>query len=161
MLSLFNGGRKMSCSNNSNKSCRDKSCERYYNNNNQVLNAGTTIQLVIAGSKVVDSGIAIDVQPQSYTILKTGLYHISADVVVDANVAGNVVFQVYMDGVALPCTTKTVTLAEGETAIHTETDLRLSACCCDVSHNFTFTLSSPAAAAGNVIEFCSGILKLA
>lgn len=151
----------MSCSSNGNKSCHDKSCERYYNNNNQVLDDGTTIQLVIAGSKVVDSGIAIDVQPQSYTITKTGLYHIAGDVVIDANVAGSVVFQVYMDGVALPCTTKTVTLAVGNNAIHTETDLRLTNCCCDVNHTFTFTLTSQALAAGNVIEFCSGILKLA
>lgn len=150
----------MSCSNSTNKSCNQKSCQRYYNNNAQAFIAGQTINLIIAGNKVVDSGISIETEPQNYTTVKTGLYHISGDVVIDATTEGEATLQVYMDGVALPCTVKNVTLPVGNTAIHTETDLSLTGCCCNVSHSFTFVLTS-VTAVGSVIEFCSGVLKLA
>ena len=150
----------MGCSSKSHKTCHDKSCQRYYNNNVQAIAAGQTVQLAIAGARVVDSGIAIDTQPLSYTTLKTGLYHIAADVVVNATTAGSGVFQVYMDGVPLPCTRKTVQFYSGGTAVHTETDLELSGCCCNVEHSFTFIFTSDTVV-GSVTEFCSGVLKLA
>lgn len=150
----------MSCSSNSAKTCQNKSCQRYYNNNAQAFAAGATIQLQIAGAKVVDSGISIETQPQSYTTVKTGLYHIVGDVVVDAVTAGSGTLQIFMDGVGLPCTIKNVTLPEGNTEIHTETDLSLTGCCCNVDHNFTYVFTSDGAA-GTIVEFCSGMLKLA
>lgn len=150
----------MSCSNNRHKSCHDKSCQRYYNNAIQPFIADTAIQLEIAGAKVVDSGIAIDTEPLNYTINKTGLYHIAADLVITAVTAGIGTLRVYLDGVPLPCTIRTVSLPVGNTEIHTETDLRFDNCCCDVSHSITFMLE-PGDAVGSVTEFCSGVLKLA
>lgn len=146
----------MSCSNNNR--CGAKSCVRYYNNNSQALAAGSSLQLVVAGSKVVDSGVAIEVEPQNYTIVKPGLYHISGDVVLDASAAGEVTFEVYRDGVALPCTIKTVTVAAGLNEIHTETDISVCGCC---GHSFAFMLIADATAAGNVTQLCTGVLKLA
>lgn len=152
----------MACGNSRHKTCRDKSCQRFYNNNAQALAAGTATQLVIAGSRVADTGISIETQPQSYTTLKTGLYHIAGDVVVEGSAGGTAVLQVYMDGVALPCTKRTRTIpATGYVEIHTETDLELDGCCCDVNHTFTFVITTDATATGDVIEFCSGVLKLA
>lgn len=151
----------MSCGNNKHKTCRDKSCQRYYNNNIQALPISTELQLVIEGTRVVDTGISIDTQNQSYTTLQKGLYHIVGDVTIDATAAGDVVFEVYMDGVPLPCTKRSKTVAVGFNPIHTETDIYLDGCCCDVSHTFTFRLTSDATATGNVVEFCSGVLKLA
>ena len=150
----------MGCSSKSHKTCRDKSCQRFYNNNAQAFAAGQAINLQVAGNRVVDTGISIETQGQSYTTLKTGLYHIAADIVVNATTAGTGTFQVYMDGVPLPCTLKNVTFAAGFTPVHTETDLDLEACCCDVTHTFTFVFTS-GTAVGSVVEFCSGTLKLA
>ena len=73
----------MNCSNKCGKTCHDKSCQRYYNNNAQTIEVGGATQLVIKGNKVVDSGISIETESQNYTVVKKGLYHISADVVID------------------------------------------------------------------------------
>ena len=151
----------MSCGSCRHKTCHDKSCQRYYNNNIQNLPVNTDLQLIIEGTKVVDTGISIETENQNYTTLKTGLYHITGDVTLESLAAGDVVFQVYMDGVALPCTKRSRTVTIGYNPIHTETDLYLDGCCCDVMHTFTFRLQSDAAVSGSVIEFCSGITKLA
>lgn len=151
----------MSCGSRKNKNCYAKSCQRYYNNNAQVLDAGETLQLVIAGNRVVDSGISIETQPQNFITVKTGLYRISGDVVISPTAAGDVTLAVYMDGVQLPCTLRTITLGTGTREVHTETDLELDGCCCDVEHSFAFVLISPGAGAGTVIESCYAMLKLA
>lgn len=149
----------MSC--NSSKSYQ-KSCARYYNNNAQPLSANSTTTLTLAGAKAVLSGEAIGVQPQSFDTLKIGLYHLAADAVISATAAGKVTLVWMMDGVALPCTAKTVTVAEDvNTEIHTETDLQLSACCCCVNHTFTLLAITDETAAGSVVQLCAGLLKLA
>lgn len=136
-----------------------KSCERYYNNTIQNLPEDSTTQLTIAGAKVVDTGISIETQPQSYTTLKKGLYHIAGDVIITATAAGLATFYIAMDGVALPCTIKTVTLAVGNNAVHTETDLYLDGCCNDISHNFTFEVLTDETATGTITHLCTGIIK--
>jgi len=151
----------MSCGSRSNKNCHAKSCQRFYNNTPQALAAGQELQLAIAGAKVVDSGISIETDPLNYTVVKTGLYHFTGDVVINVATAGDVELQMYMDGVALPCTYRRVTVPSGYREIHTETDLELTACCCDINRNFTFRLTSIDTAVGTVTQFCSGVLKLA
>lgn len=151
----------MSCSGRNHKNCNYKSCQRYYNNNPQAVAVSSNVQLIIEGTKVVDTGVSIETYPQNYTTLKTGLYHISGDVVVTATAAGLATLQVYMDGIPLPCTLKPITLAVGANPVHTETDLQIDGCCADVSHVFTYVLTTDATATGNVTQFCSGIVKLA
>lgn len=150
----------MSCSGNS-KSYQ-KSCVRYFNNSPQTLAANAATVLTLAGAKVVNSGASIQVEPQSYDTVKIGLYHLSADAVITASAAGVLTLQWYMDGVALPCTIKRITLpASGNAEIHTETDLELSGCCCCVNHTFTLVATTDSTAAGSVVELCTGLLKLA
>lgn len=150
----------MSCSGNS-KSYQ-KSCVRYFNNSPQTLAANAATVLTLAGAKVVNSGASIQVEPQSYDTVKIGLYHLSADAVITASAAGVLTLQWYMDGVALPCTIKRITLpASGNAGIHTETDLELSGCCCCVNHTFTLVATTDSTAAGSVVELCTGLLKLA
>lgn len=151
----------MGCANKCHKTCYSKSCQRFYNNVPQNLVAGETLQLIIAGSRVVDSGISIETQPQNYETLKTGLYHFAGDVIINVATGGDVELQMYMDGVPLPCTYRRVTVPSGYREIHTETDLELDGCCCDVSHSFTYRLTSIDTAVGTVTQFCSGITKLA
>ena len=55
----------MNCSNKCGKTCHDKSCQRYYNNNAQTIEVGGTTQLVIKGNKVVDSEISIETETQN------------------------------------------------------------------------------------------------
>lgn len=137
-----------------------KSCARFFNNNAQNLAVAGTTQLAL-GTRVVDTGVSIETDIQSMTTLTKGLYHIAADIAIDTVTAGNAVFSVYMDGVQLPCTYKPLTLvADSQIGVHTETDLYLDACCCNVSHTFTFVLTSTTAAA-TVNNFCAGITKLA
>ena len=151
----------MSCGNGRHKTCHDKSCQRFYNSTAQALAVSTTTQLAIAGVKVVDSGISIETEPMNYTTVKTGLYHFAGDVIINLTAGGVVVFRMLMDGVVLPCTVRTFTAGTGYREIHTETDLELDGCCCDVSHTFTFEIVTDAAATGTVTQFCSGITKLA
>lgn len=150
----------MGCTSSKHKTCRDKSCQRYYNNNSQAFAAGQAITLQVAGNRVVDTGVAIETQGQSMTTLKTGLYHIAADIVATVTAASTGTFQVYMDGVPLPCTLKPLNFIAGANPVHAETDLELDGCCCDVTHTFTFVFTS-GTAVGNITEFCAGILKLA
>ena len=98
----------MSCSGNS-KSYQ-KSCVRYFNNSPQTLAANAATVLTLAGAKVVNSGESIQVEPQSYDTVKIGLYHLVADAVITSSAAGVLTLQWYMDGVALPCTLRKVTL---------------------------------------------------
>lgn len=135
-----------------------KSCERYYNNNAQALLAAGTLVLTL-GAKVVDTGVSIDPDTQSYSVLTKGLYHISGDIVVTSAAAGNGTLSVYMDGVQLPCTIRNFTTQEGSTPVHTETDLYLDSCCCEVNHTFTFVVTSTTAV--GTVTNCTGITKLA
>lgn len=150
----------MSCSGRNAKNRFNKSCVRYYNNIPQPVTADESIQLQIVGAKVVDSGISIEAENLSYNILKAGLYHFSGDVIINTTTPGIATLQMYMDGVPLPCTAREVTCLAGNTQIHTETDLWLTGCCCDIDHSFTFILTSDAVE-GNVVEFCSGVTKIA
>ncbi|MCQ2053387.1 MAG: hypothetical protein MJZ03_05590 [archaeon] len=142
------------------KSCNDKSCQRYYNTQTQAIAANTPLQVQIAGAKVVDSGIAIETEPASYTITKKGLYHIAADITVNAATVGTATFSAYLDGVQLPCTKRTVTLVVGTTEIHTETELDFSHCFPCINKTITFVIEG-STVAGTVTQLCSGVLKLA
>lgn len=139
-----------------------KSCARYYNNNAQALAEDGQTTLTIAGAKTVLTGDSIQVQPQSYDTVKIGLYHIVADLTIASTAAGKVTVQWLMDGVTMPCTTKTVSVpADGNTEIHVETDFAVSACCCCVEHTYTLVVTTDATATGNVVQLCTGLLKLA
>lgn len=149
----------MSCFNSSKSRCM-KSCARNYNNTSQLFLPESVNVLTVAGAKVVDTGIAIDTEPQSYATAYSGLYHIEADVTIAATTAGAVTLQWYMDGVALPCTytEQYVAVAQVDT-VHLETDLFFESCCGKVNHVFTLLLTADATAAGAVTHICSGVIK--
>ena len=165
----------MACNNGNGNRAYQKSCVRYFNNAPQLLAADSENVLTLAGAKVVNSGsstqlpaparssmVLSSVPSRSKITVKIGLYHLAADAVIAATAAGVLTLQWYMDGVALPCTLKRVTLpASGNAEIHTETDLELSGCCCCVNHTFTLVATTDSTAAGSVIELCTGLLKLA
>lgn len=155
----------MACGCNSNNNCYKKSVVRNYNNNTQAFIATTPTTLTIQGVDVVKNGVSVSVLPTTYTINKTGVYHISADVVFTPTADGAVTVSAYLDGVALPCTTKTVTgSANTAQAVHFETDLDFSRACpcsCDISRNITFAIFGATGVTGSVNALCTGVTKLA
>lgn len=151
----------MSCG-TKNKNCYAKSCVRYYNDATQTFVAETPLTLQIAGARVVDSGISIDAQPSSYTILKRGIYHLSADIDFTADAVGTVVLGAYLDGVLLPCTRIVrSTSANSPITAHYETDLEFDNCCCDITKNITFGITGGAGVGGTITHICTGITKIA
>lgn len=146
----------MSCG-NSLKTRNMKSCVRYYNNSVVALAAESTVQLQVAGTRVVDTGLSIQTEPMSYNIVKSGLYHLSEDIIVDATTPGDLTIVIYKDGVPLPCTQKEVHAFTGENIYHIETDLMIRGCC-DINHTFTYFVISDDAV-GNITHICTGIIK--
>lgn len=152
----------MSCGNNC--SCKTKSCARFYSNVSQTFEADSSNQLIVAGEPVVLTGNAITAWNTGYEILKTGIYRISGDVVVTATAAGEITFQVYLDGVLLPCTVRQKTMAADEiVSIHTETDIdveKLCPCNNNANHRIVFVLVADSAVTGTINRVCTGITKL-
>ena len=151
----------MSC--NSNGSCHcQKSIARFYNKTTQAFPANTVTPISVNANQVVLEGKAIVPTLNGYRIEKTGLYNISCDVVLLGATAGNVILQAYLDGVAMPCTERTVTLvAEAYTTIHLETDILFEPVCrCqnNTSHAITFAVVSTGGA-GSIVNVCSGVKK--
>ena len=155
----------MACNCNSNNNCYKKSVVRNYNNNAQAFIATTPTTLTIQGVDVVKNGVSISVLPTTYTINKTGVYHIAADVVFTPAAAGNVTVSAYLDGIALPCTTKTVTGVSGSAQeVHLETDLDFAgACPCssNITRNISFAIYGATGVTGTVNSLCTGVTKLA
>lgn len=148
----------MGCSSSNKKRPGYKSCVRYYNDAKQVLTTNATNQMQLLGARVVDTGVSIEAQPSSYTIVTKGMYHLTGDVYINATASGVVKFVVYLDGVALPCTGMNQTIFVGYNAIHIETDIEIDGCC-GINRNITFNVITDATAAGTVEHICTGIIK--
>lgn len=152
----------MSCG-NGNGSC-SKSVARFYNDVTQTFAADATTTLVVSGNQVVLSGKGISVYNNGYTILKSGIYRVSGDIVVTGTAAGLLTFEVYLDGLLLPCTVRKQSIAAGSTSvIHTETEIdfdKVCPCTNSVNHRITFVLATDSAAAGTVDNLCTGVTKL-
>lgn len=151
----------MSCNSGSNCGCR-KSVARFYNQTTQAFLANATTPIAVNANQVVLQGTAIVPSLNEYRIDKTGLYGLTADVVLLGTTAGNVLVQAYLDGAAMPCTARTVTLvADGYTAVHIDTDILFEqVCMCqnNTSHQITFGIVSTGGA-GSVVNVCTGIIK--
>lgn len=134
-----------------------KSCVRAYNNTPQTFTA-TPTQLNLEGVQVVESGCSLRLDDASIRVLRSGLYHISADVTFTPTAAGVAIIQFYKDGVALPCAIAQHTVADGSVyTLHIETDLCLNTCCvsCPI---ITLNVSG---VTGTVNHTCVGAVKLA
>lgn len=134
-----------------------KSCVRSFTNLPQPVTA-TPTTITIEGTPVVESGVSLDLNPNSITVNTSGLYHFSADVTFNPTAAGTLVVQLYKDGVALPCAvSQTTTTAGSIITTHIETDLVLATCCA-VQPVITLVISG---VAGTVVHTCTGGLRLA
>lgn len=89
----------------------------------------------------------------------TGTYEAEFDAVVSATTAGLVTLQIYLDGVALPETARTVTASVGNTAISTGT-IRNITSPCGSTPNIQLYASTDGTAVGSVILVSGRIKKL-
>lgn len=107
------------------KKCNYKSIERCFNTTAQpFLATGTTLNLL--GAKATDTGVSICTNTNNFSINCRGTYHISADVTAEPTGSGDLIIQLYRNGVSLPCAICTETVASGDIyTLHTETDLYL------------------------------------
>ena len=134
-----------------------KSCIRVDNPVDQPFTAAVA-PLTLEGTPIVNSGCSLVLNRASIQVVKSGLYHFSADVIITPTAAGLVTFQLYKDGAALPCAIAQETVATGDAySMHIETDLCINTCC--VSNPFiTVTIGG---VTGTVNNLCVGALKLA
>lgn len=151
----------MGCNSNGGCGCQ-KSIARFYNQTAQAFAANAITPIAVNANQVVLEGNAIEAPLNGYRINKTGLYAISCDVVLLGTTAGNVVLQGYLDGVAMPCTTRNVTLvADAYTPVHFDTDIlfdKVCRCQNNTSHQIAFAIVSTGGA-GNIVNVCTGIKK--
>lgn len=134
-----------------------KSCVRVNNPADQAITAAAT-PLVLEGTPVVETGCSLCLNTSSIQVKKSGLYRISADLIVTPTAAGLLTFQAYNNGVAIPSALAQQTVAAGDAyTIHIETELLINTCCVN-NPIITFETSG---VAGNVNNISAGMLKLA
>lgn len=138
------------------KSCKMTSAQTAYNNAEQAFVAAGT-PITILGTRVTDTGVAIDTDPTVFDIDRSGLYRISYDIDLTAAGAGVVSLQLYDGETPLPCSVAARTVATDlEYAIHVETTLYLSTCCA-VHHAIGARVSG---VAGTITHVCASAVKL-
>ena len=118
----------MACNCNNLKNPSRKSALRITGSTPQTL---TATPAALAGAIAqVDTGCSMEPMSSGARIRNAGLYSVNANVQVNGTAAGTVSAQLYLDGVPLPDTLRTVTAAVGLTVIPLETLLCLPGNCC-------------------------------
>ena len=135
-----------------------KSAQCAYNNAVQaVVSDGTTLELL--GTKVCDSGIAIETDQTAFSIHRSGVYRFSIDVNFTAGATAGAVRLQLFNGIApLPCSNSVTSVAaDGNETMHVETVLALTSCC----GNIPSISAQVSGLAGTVTHLCANAEKLA
>lgn len=138
-------------------SCQ-KSTQCAYNNAIQaIVSDGTTLELL--GTRVSDTGIAIETTENAFRILRSGIYRFSIDVNFTAGAtAGTVRLQLFNGIAPLPCSNAVTSVAaDGSETLHVETVLPLNSCC----GNIPSISAQVSGLAGSVTHLCANAIKLA
>ena len=145
----------VSCFNNL-KSNAIRSVQTAYNNTAQAFTAdGGTV--AILGTRICDTGCAIDAGATGFEIRSDGVYRISYDVVFEATGAGTAEVQLFSGEAALPCSySMFVAAAGGIYPMHIETTIPVRACY-GVRPMISCRVSG---AAGNVTHVCASAVRL-
>lgn len=150
----------MACGKNSNY----KSSVQFFSSAQQPILATNLIANPVTfdlGTKVTDTGCAIEVDDGTITIESSGLYRISADINVAGVTAGNLTFAMTMDGNVLPETVRTQTMIAGNTmTVSMETVRRISTCSAFDRHIIGIIAYSDATGAGTVTRISGNAVKL-
>ena len=136
-----------------------KSTVEFFNNVAQTLSS-TESALNLIGTEVTNTGIAINVNGNSVNIKYPGTYRLHASVSVDITTAGDITAQIYMNGVALPETLKTMTMTVGNSIIDIDT-IRFINSNCTESTQMQLLIKTDGTAVGSVELLSGNVEKLA
>lgn len=125
-----------------------KSAVESYNTATQALTT-TPAPLGLTGTVLTNTGISLDPEQAAVKINNSGLYKADANVQALASAAGDIVIALYLDGVLLPETQRTVTAAASATVSLTTGMLRSMPCNCN-THTLQLYGWVVGAAAANV-----------
>ena len=125
-----------------------KSVLEAYNSAAQTLTA--TAAPLNLGATVTDTGCALSLNGSAVNVRAGGTYQIDGDVNVTATGAGTVTVQMYLNGVALPETLRTISVAAGQYAISTRTARYIAPNCANVN-----SLTLQASGAGVTVDLTS------
>lgn len=107
-----------------------KSAVETYNTATQALTT-TPAPLGLTGTVLTNTGVSLDPEQAAVKINNAGLYRASANIQATATAAGDIVIGLYLDGVLLPETLRTVTAAADASVSITTDMLRSIPCDCN------------------------------
>lgn len=113
--------------------CNKKSAIQKYSFTTQALTVNPA-PMNLGASAGLPSGAAIVDRGNNIGVAKTGLYRLTAQLIVATTTAGTVNVQAYYNGVPIAATLKTLPVAVGSTEISLDNLLYLvvpTGCCCD------------------------------
>lgn len=142
-----------------------KSAVQFYNSSLQEITETDTVTspvILALGSRVTDTGIAIDFNAFDADIEASGLYRISATIDVLGVTAGDITFAIAQNGQVLPETLNTITAVAGiSELISFETIRAINVCCGQTDHNFSIVAFSDGTGVATVERLSGNVVKLA
>ena len=136
-----------------------KSAVETYNTATQALTT-TPAPLGLTGTVLTNTGVSLDPEQAAVKINNAGLYQARANVQALATAAGDIVIALYLDGVLLPETQRTVTAAADATVSITTDMLRSIPCDCN-AHTLQLYGWAVGSAAASVTFAQLGVVKQA
>lgn len=142
-----------------------KSAVQFYNSTSQAIAATDLITspvILNLGSRVTDTGIAIDFNSSDIDIEASGLYRISASLEILGVTGGDITFGIALNGQLLPETLNTVTaVAAISEIVSFETVRAINVCCGNTDYNFTIVAFSDGTGAASIERLSGNAVKLA
>ena len=146
--------------------CRNyKSAVQFYNQGTQAIeNTDLVVNPIILalGTRVTDTGVAIDFNSFDVGVENSGLYRISVALDVLGVTAGDVTFAIALNGQILPETISTITAVAGiSELVSFETIRVINTCCVNNDFNFSIVAYSDGTGEATVERLSGNALKLA
>lgn len=150
---------------NRHKNAHYKSSVQFYNSTDQEILATNIVSnpaILSLGSRITDTGIALDFNALDIDVEASGLYRISANLDVLGVTAGDVTFAIAENGVVLPETISTITAVAGiSELLPLETVREVNVCCGISNHNFSIVAYSDGTGVATVERLAGNAIKLA
>ena len=141
-----------------------KSTIAFVNSAAQPIAATNTIvnPVVLAlGSKVSNTGIALDLDSNAISVDASGIYRIAANVDILGTTAGDITFAIAMDGNILPESIATITMVvDIAKLLAIEVVRPINVCNAFTEHNFSLVAYSGGTGAGTVTRVSGNAIKL-
>jgi len=142
-----------------------KSAVQFFNTTDQEIlatNIVTNPVTLALGSRVTDTGIALDFNAFDVDVEASGLYRFSVSLDTLGVTDGDITFAIAENGQVLPETLSTITAVAGITKLVTFETIRAINVCCGLSdHNFSIVAYSDGTGVATVTRLSGNAVKLA